>query len=103
MKDHFLRADSREIIDQALQAAGLLTYIDGEPSYAAAVDYVGAIYRPTGSLIADEDGGEYPEMKPIVGYHVNLRGDLTEAQIALLPIIDPPNHPQRIFAGGILT
>ena len=102
MKDYFLRADNRQVIDGALQSAGLLSYIEGEPVLNAAVDYVGTIYRPTGVILLDAEGGEYPEMQMVEGYHVNLRADLTAEQEALLPIIEAPNNPQRIFAGGIL-
>lgn len=102
MKDYFLRANSRKIIDEALQSAGLLSYIDGEYVANAAIDYVGIVDRPTGRMLLDSEGEEYPEMAPVEGYHVNLRADLTAEQEALLPIIEAPNNPQRIFAGGIL-
>ncbi|GGE68202.1 hypothetical protein GGR41_000584 [Paenalcaligenes hominis] len=104
MKDYFLRANSRKIIDEALQSAGLLSYIDGESvtPHDVAIDYVGTIYRPTGHMLLDTEGEEYPEIKPVEGYHANLRADLTAEQEALLPIIEAPNQPQRIFAGGIL-
>jgi len=102
MKDYFLRAENRLIIDQALQSAGLLSYIEGEPVLSAAVDYVGTIYRPTGVMLLNAEGGKSPEMQAVEGYHANLRADLTAEQEALLPIIEAPNQPQRIFAGGIL-
>lgn len=98
MKDYFLRADTREQIDQALQAAGLLIEQNGELIPTAAIDYVGTIYRPTDQV---DDEGE-PIMAPVEGYHANVRATLTPEQEALLPIIDAPNNPQRIFAGGIL-
>lgn len=104
MKDYFLRAESREQIDQALINAGLLTLIDGEPveSSSVSIDYVGTIHRDSGQYTLDKDGFEVAIMEPIEGYHVNLRGKLTAEQEALLPIIETPRHPQRIFAGGIL-
>lgn len=100
MKDYFLRAQSREQIDQALIDAGLLTVVEGEPivNPDAIIDYVGTIHRPSGAL--DEEGS--PIMEPVEGYHVNLRGNFTQEQIDVLPIIDAPNNPQRVFAGGIL-
>lgn len=104
MKDYFLRADNREQIDQALQSAGLLFYVDGEliTPEEVVVYYVGAVFRPTGIMLMDEEGNEYPEEKPVDGYHVNLRAALTPEQEALLPIIPEPANPQAIFAGGIL-
>ena len=100
MRDYFLRADTREAIGQALINAGLLTIVDGDPitSPEVVIDYVGIIYRPSGTL--DEEGN--PIMEPIEGYHVNLRGNLTQQQVDKLPIIDAPNNPHRIFAGGVL-
>lgn len=98
MKDYFLRAESREQIDQALINAGLLTVVDGEPTTSPEIniDYVGIIYRPSGAL--DEEGS--PIMEPVEGYHVNLRvrGELTPEQLAILPIIPKPNKPHRVFA-----
>ncbi|AQS50711.1 hypothetical protein PAEH1_02575 [Paenalcaligenes hominis] len=102
MKDYFLRAENRLFIDQALRNVGLLSYIDGEYVANAAIDYVGIVDRPTGRMLLDNEGEEYPEMEPVEGYHVNLRADLNAEQEALLPIIEAPNNPQRIFAGGIL-
>lgn len=102
MKDYFLRAETREQIDQALQSAGLLFYVDGVPTANVAIDYVGTVHKSTGNMLTDEDGLEYPEVKRVDGYHVNLRGELTAEQEALLPIIETPSQPQRIFAGGIL-
>ena len=100
MKDYFLRADTREQIDQDLVDAGLLTVADGEPitNPEVIIDYVGIIHRPSEAL--DEDGNLI--MEPVEGYHVSLRGKLTAEQEALLPIIETPSQPQRIFAGGIL-
>lgn len=100
MKDYFLRANTREQIDQALINADLLTVVDDEPitSPEVIIDYVGTIHRPSGEL----DEGDSPIMEPVEGYHVNLRGNLTQEQIDALPIIDAPNNPQRIFAGGLI-
>lgn len=104
MRDYFLRADNREQIDQALQFAGLLFYVDGEPmtSEETALYYVETVFRSTGKVLMDEEGNEYPEEKPVAGYHVNLRAALTPEQEAMLPIIPEPKNPRAIFAGGIL-
>lgn len=104
MRDYFLHSATREQIDQALRNAGLLFYESDEPVVLdnVAIDYVGVVDRPTGRLLLDSEGEEYPEMAPVEGYHVNLRAALTEEQKALLPIIPEPDNPQRIFAGGIL-
>lgn len=102
MKDYFLRTANIEEMDSALRAAGLISEMDGEEYINVTSRRVGTLYEPTGEMLVDEDGNEYAEMKPIEGYHVNLRAELTAEQQALLPIIDCPRNPQAIFAGGVL-
>ena len=65
-------------------------------SHAHSLDPVGVIYRPTGNMLTDESGVEYPEMTAIVGYHVNFIGDLPAIPSAY---IVTPINPVRIFAG----
>ena len=101
MKDYFLRAQSREQIDQALIDAGLLSITNDEPITSpevAILDYIGQIPEETGRMVTDEDGFEYPEMAAIDGYHINIRGELTPEQLAILPIINRPKSPWRVFA-----
>ena len=38
-----------------------------------AIDVVGALSAPTGNMLTDDDGNEYPEMQSIAGHHINLR------------------------------
>lgn len=105
MKDYFLRAENRLVIDQALQSAGLLFYVDCELVTSPEVnllDYIGQIPEETGRIVKDEDGNEYPESVLSAEYHVNLRGTLTLEQEAVLPIIPWPKKPYRIPAGGLL-
>ena len=50
----------------------------GEPylvstTHDYAIDIVGVIYKPTGNMLTDDEGNEYPETAPLDGYHVNLR------------------------------
>lgn len=52
--------------------------------------------RPTGNMLTDENGIEYPEMAAIPGYHVNFLGDLPAIPSAY---IVTPLNPVRIFAG----
>lgn len=42
-------------------------------SHNHSFDIVGLIHEPTGNMLTDADGMEYPEMAPIPGWHVNLR------------------------------
>jgi len=49
-----------------------------------AFDIIGLIHEPTGVMLTDDEGFEYPEMAPVDGWHINLRirGDYmrTEAE-----------------------
>ena len=38
-----------------------------------AIDIVGTIHEPTGNMLTDDEGNEYPEMAAVEGWHVNLR------------------------------
>jgi len=40
---------------------------------ANAVKIVGNVYIPTGTMLTDDEGNEYPEKKPSEGYYVNIR------------------------------
>jgi len=42
-------------------------------SHNHSFDIVGLIHKPTGNMLTDDDGIEYPEMAAISGWHVNLR------------------------------
>ena len=63
------------------------------------LDIIGTMYRATGTMLTTEDGMEYPEMEAVDGYHANLREELTDEQVALLPTIDAPTVPHRKWAG----
>lgn len=79
---------------------------DGEPylvthSHDYAIDVVGVIHEPTGNMLTDAEGNEYPETAPVDGWHVNVRlvGDAmretVEALDALYGVV--PNSPSRVF------
>ena len=60
-----------------------------------ALDIIGTIYKPTGNMITTtSEAGEmmFPEMTPIDGFYANLRGSLTEEQMAALPLIEKPRY-----------
>lgn len=64
------------------------------------LDTIGQIIKPTGQMLT-VDGVEVPEIAPIAGFHANLRGELSEAQLAALaPILltAPPENPFRVWA-----
>ena len=69
------------------------------PSYigAVAVDSAGVIHKPTGAMLQDQDGNEYPEMAPVPGWHINLSDSVPELSAFE---IEPPATPARVFAGA---
>ena len=70
-------------------------------SHDYAIDLVGIIHEPTGNMLTDDEGNEYPETAPVDGWHVNVRlvGDGrredVEAIDALYGVV--PNSPSRVF------
>ena len=66
-----------------------------------AIDLVGVIYEPTGNMLTDDEGNEYPETAPVDGWHVNVRlvgegrREDVEAIDATYGVV--PNSPSRIF------
>lgn len=73
--------------------------VEGEYTlrYAALVDTVGVIYKATGQVLAE--GSEAPEMAPLEGWHVNLRGSFSSEHLeALQPFVVLPQAPVRVWA-----
>jgi hypothetical protein len=79
---------------------------DGDPylvmhSHNHSFDIVGLIHEPTGTMLTDDEGMEYPEMAPIPGWHVNLRirGDYmrTEAEAIDTEYGVEPKTPHRTW------
>jgi len=107
--DYYIKAESEEALWSALFAADVafestdegVTYRGAKSGYA--LDVIGLIYRGTGQMVEvnDPDMGTYTyeEQAPIEGFHANLRGNLTDEQKALLPLIDKPATPNRIWFG----
>jgi len=40
---------------------------------ATAVSVIGTVYVPTGTMLTDDDGNQYPEKEPAEGFYVNIR------------------------------
>ena len=83
------------------------TQLEGEPylvstTHDYAIDVVGVIYEPTGNMLTDDEGNEYPEMAPLDGWHLNIRligdkmRDMVEAIDAQYGVT--PNTPARVWA-----
>lgn len=63
-----------------------------------AIDVIGVIYKPTGEMLIGEDG-EYPAMAPIDGWHVNLRGEVSDWMLAAFQAyMVEPSDPVRVWA-----
>ncbi len=122
MIDYYLKFASEEEAKEVLFDNDLLLeYTNDEVTYLSAnliasIDYVGIIFKPTGKVLKDKEGLEYPEMKALDGYHVNLRitslpnktmidadtGEYVEIPSTipdnLLPYIVEPTSPSRVWA-----
>jgi len=100
----FYRQDTETLVDDE---TGEETVINvGDPYMVMqtadyAIDIVGVIHRPTGVILTDADGNEYPEQAPLDGWHVNIRligdamRDTVEALDAIYGVI--PNTPARVW------
>jgi hypothetical protein len=60
------------------------------------IDTIGIIYKPTGEMLLGEDG-EYPDMQPIDGWHVNIALLDGEDAEALEAYEVHPKSPVRIW------
>lgn len=61
-------------------------------------DIIPYIYKPTGTMLTDDEGMEYPAMERLPGFHVNFPEDVPELAEYL---VDPqPVTPYRVYAGN---
>lgn len=79
---------------------------DGDPylathSHEYAIDVVGTLHEPTGTMLTDEEGNEYPEMQELTGWHVNIRlvGDAQRETVEALDTSHgvTPEQPMRVW------
>jgi hypothetical protein len=71
MIDKFLKFDSQEQAEEVLFDKTEEGYLIPKGDFVA--DVVGVIYKPTGKTFKTAEG-PVPEMAPIPGWHVNVRG-----------------------------
>lgn len=100
--DYFLKSTDEAALVAALLTAGILLEIDGSHvlTEGVALDVIGTIYKPTGAVLT-VNGMEVPEMAAMPGWHANLRGELSDTQLAALePILlaQPLSQPYRVWA-----
>jgi len=103
MTDYYLRTNTESQMVDAFASIGVeVNCIDGERNILDGkridIGWIGPVTIPI-------TNGEDPTIQepPFVDnrFHVNLRveGELTKAQITLLPILDPPpSSPMRVWA-----
>ena len=79
---------------------------DGDPylvthSHDYAIDVVGTLHEPTGTMLTDEEGNEYPEMQAMAGWHINIRlvGDAVRETVEALDTSHGvnPEQPMRVW------
>jgi len=120
MRNYYLKTTDDNALWLALETAGLARKeydpedpanqrpedldleTDWEPTGAfdwvftgTALDIIGTIYEPTGNMLTDDEGFEYPEMEAIDGCHANL----IASDGLDLPEIEKPATPYRKWAG----
>ena len=101
----FYKQDYTTIVDpetgeESTQIEGDPYLVSGSADYA--IDVVGVIQKPTGVMLTDDEGMEYPEMAALDGWHVNLRlsgdGRRADAEALAAYTVDPsPATPSRVW------
>jgi hypothetical protein len=122
MKTYYIKAESEDALFDVLEQAGLTNRVyepddelnkrpeDADENWQPTGEYtrypkdieldcIGTIFKPTGVMIADDEGNMIPQMESLEGYHANMRGELTTEQEQQLPLIDKPASPYRVWAG----
>ena len=70
-------------------------------SHDYAIDVVGTLHEPTGTMLTDEEGNEYPEMQAMTGWHINIRlvGDAVRETVEALDTSHgvTPEQPMRVW------
>lgn len=69
------KQDSHKEVDEEGNETVVL---DGDPYLVAytrdySIDLIGVMHEPTGTMLTDDEGNEYPEMAAIDGWHVNVK------------------------------
>jgi len=67
---------------------------ESRPRFAN-TDIIGAIYRPTGNTLTDDEGNEYPEQEALDGFHVNIRAEAPIEELESFRVY--PNAPVRVW------
>lgn len=100
MTDIYLHTADEQAMLTALTAAGLTHNGKAVSTHDASVAMIGTLSQPTGQMLMDDDGIEYPEYAPIPGYHCNVRTDSTTIIDALASVTINVTLPSVEWAWG---
>lgn len=81
--------------DAAEADAVLFDVVETKRPRYAAIDVIGAIYKPTGKMVKTDEG-DVPAMAPVDGWHVNVRH--TEEMPELKAWAVTPKTPSHVWA-----
>lgn len=98
MTDIYLHTDDKQAMLDALTASGLTHNGEACSTHEAAVAMIGTLSQPTGQMLTDSEGVEYPEYAPISGYHCNIRTDSTAIIDALASVTITVTSPSVEWA-----
>ena len=104
-------SDNQLVFEEVTDSDGITSTVpvmenDGDAylvmhSHNHSFDIVGLIHEPTGNMLTDAEGIEYPEMAPIPGWHINLRirGDYMRDEAETIDAADgvSPVTPHRTW------
>ena len=97
----------QDYVTQIDEETGESTQVaDGDPylvqfTHDYAISVVGTPHEPTGTMLTDEEGNEYPEMQELTGWHINIRlvGDAVRETVEALDESHGvnPEQPMRVW------
>ena len=96
-QDYVTQVDDEGVETQVADGDPYL--VTHSPDYA--IDVVGTLHEPTGTMLTDEEGNEYPEMQAMTGWHINIRlvGDAVRETVEALDESHGvnPEQPMRVW------
>ncbi len=97
----------QDYVTQVDEETGESTQVaDGDPylvqfTHDYAISVVGTLHEPSGTMLTDEEGNEYPEMQAMTGWHINIRlvGDAVRETVEALDETHgvTPEQPMRVW------
>lgn len=98
-KQEFTSVINEETGEETLTPEGDPYLVTHTHDYA--IDVIGTLHEPTGTMLTDEEGNQYPQMAPIEGWHLNVRlvGDTKREAVEAINTTYGvvPNSPSRVW------